>query len=311
MSGISDESSPKNSERRDLSHGTRAAKPCVRSHQQRGGLAHHRVISRWTTQLQSVIVLFWAATLLLATVASAQAPSPSTSTSAATLSSTTSATRTIIASTLPTTLSLAPLNYSNPSIQIDLPTRPTFYITVNICSLGTNTSILPSALVSTVDTPSFALGQSKTDASSGGVSGPNIVSQDETVWKLRWESGFANWTWTDGDVGANILVGLGLGDDGQVDYDAVPRDLGNVVVQVSISTLGESATIKAPLMWVSNAQALYSACPLLRSSSAIRRRMPHFSYPPCCSLRLRFNRPTPTTHYRERNSCSTRTPVLR
>lgn len=242
MSDIGDESSTKHSGRRNLSCGVCAARP----HQQRAGLAHHQIVPRSTTQLRRMLAFLWAASLMLATTVSAQAPSPSSSITAATFSSTTSitsATRTIVASTLPTTLSLAPLNYSNPCIQIDLPTRPSLYITLNICSLGTNTSILPSALVSTVDTPSFALGQSKTDASSGGVSGPNIVGQDETVWKLRWESGFANWTWTDGDVGASILVGLGLGDDAQVDYAAIPRDLGNVFVQVSISTLGEPATI--------------------------------------------------------------------
>ena len=52
--------------------------------------------------------------------------------------------------------------------------------------------------------------------------------------------GFANWTWTGGDVGVSMLIGLGLNADGTVDGSEIGRQ-GNVVVQLGVSADGISA----------------------------------------------------------------------
>ena len=177
---------------------------------------------------------------MLVPTALAQSSSTPSAASAVSASPTPSVTRTISATTLPTTLSLPPLNLSYPAIQIDLPLRTSLYFTLNICSLGTNISVIPVGLVSTDDPPSFALGRSTSDAQSGGISSSNRVSRNGSPWQLEWERGFANWTRSgDGEVGTSVLIGLGIGNDGNVDLGTIPEDLGNVIVQISLSTLGE------------------------------------------------------------------------
>ena len=98
----------------------------------------------------------------------ASTSSPSSSTFAASPQST------IIISGLPSLLNLPYLNSTNPTIQIELPTTSPIFITLNICSVGTNVSLLPTVLLSTASPPVFSLGtRSVVDRESGGLAVPN------------------------------------------------------------------------------------------------------------------------------------------
>jgi calcium channel MID1 len=118
------------------------------------------------------------------------------------------------------------------------------FITLNICSLGTNTSILPSAIVSLQDPPDFALGRSNLDSDSGGLSIPNRLSRNGDPWSLQWNKGFANWTVNvpDNQFQASLLLAMGLDTEGVLDTSTLPSDLGNVVLHLGASTRREYLT---------------------------------------------------------------------
>lgn len=166
---------------------------------------------------------------------SAQAVSR-TSSSASMSSASSLATQSAISvSGLPFDLILPPINSSFPSIQLDLPTTSPLYVTVNIVSLGTNTSILPTVLLST--TGSFAIGsRPQTDVVTGGSGGvANRRARGGGIWSLGWNQGFANWTWTGDEVGPQLLIGFGVGSDGQANGSVIEGN-GDTVLEVGISS---------------------------------------------------------------------------
>ncbi|KIR74150.1 calcium channel [Cryptococcus deuterogattii CA1014] len=127
---------------------------------------------------------------------------------------------------LPTTVSLPPLNISHPLLQLSLPSTSTssLYLTFSICSLTSNPAILPTVLISTSSPASFNLGSKPIrDASAGGVptssggQGYNFKSEKNGVtWGLQWSNGFGNWTLNGtSEAQVNLLLGLGLGNDGR------------------------------------------------------------------------------------------------
>lgn len=145
---------------------------------------------------------------------------------------------------LPSLLTLPPLNKTSPLLQISLPTTSPLYITLNICSLTSNTSLVPTVLLTTTSPPVFSLGSRRpvSDFNSGGTNRDtaNKVNRDEDVWSVTWDKGFANWTWADEEpVGVGILFGLGLKVDGSVDEDVAGSGEGNVVIQLGVSSTGE------------------------------------------------------------------------
>lgn len=149
---------------------------------------------------------------------------------------------------LPTTVSLPPLNISHPLLQLSLPSTSTssLYLTFSICSLTSNPAILPTVLISTSSPASFNLGSKPIrDASAGGVptssggQGYNFKSEKNGVtWGLQWSNGFGNWTLNGtSEAQVNLLLGLGLGNDGRT-LNTTGVGNGNVVVQMGISTSG-------------------------------------------------------------------------
>lgn len=205
----------------------------------------HVTQARWFTRLPygAHLLLLWLGLLLCACFTEAQSSSSaSTSASAsASASSTPSTTRTLSLSALPTTVSLEPLNASSPAIQIEFPQTPSLFITLNICALGTNTSVLPSAIVSLQSPPSFALGRTTSDPDSGGLSTPNKVDRNGDPWILEWSKGFANWTTNEPDdqFQASLLLAIGLDADGTFDNSTLPGDLGDIVLEIGASTRSE------------------------------------------------------------------------
>jgi len=139
---------------------------------------------------------------------------------------------------LPLQLTLPPLNSTSPTIQLSLANTSNLFITFDICSLGSNTTLIPTVLVSTASPPSFNFGtRSSLDYGSGGVGKPNRRNRAGTVWRLEWSMGFANWTKTDVDsLPISILIGNGLQIDGTVDESLLEQ--GNVIVRVGLATDG-------------------------------------------------------------------------
>ncbi|ADV20414.1 calcium channel [Cryptococcus gattii E566] len=127
---------------------------------------------------------------------------------------------------LPTTVFLPPLNNSHPLLQLSLPSTSTssLYLTFSICSLTSNPTMLPTVLISTSSPASFNLGSKPIrDASAGGVptssggQGYNFKSgKNGVTWGLQWSNGFGNWTLNGtSEAQVNLLLGLGLGNDGR------------------------------------------------------------------------------------------------
>nr|KIR84607.1 calcium channel [Cryptococcus tetragattii IND107] len=127
---------------------------------------------------------------------------------------------------LPTTVSLPPLSISHPLLQLSLPSTSTssLYLTFSICSLTSNPTMLPTVLISTSSPASFNLGSKPIrDASAGGVptssggQGYNFKSgKNGVTWGLQWSNGFGNWTLNGtSEPQVNLLLGLGLGNDGR------------------------------------------------------------------------------------------------
>lgn len=149
---------------------------------------------------------------------------------------------------LPTTVSLPPLSISHPLLQLSLPSTSTssLYLTFSICSLTSNPTMLPTVLISTSSPASFNLGSKPIrDASAGGVptssggQGYNFKSgKNGVTWGLQWSNGFGNWTLNGtSEAQVNLLLGLGLGNDGRT-LNTTGVGNGNVVVQMGISASG-------------------------------------------------------------------------
>lgn len=166
-------------------------------------------------------------------------------------------------SAIPALITLPRLNSSHPLLELSIPALTNTYITLNICWLPTgwnaSSSGSPVALVSRDTTGqgerdptgrwTFArAGSGSRDAASGGTAagGPNgrSAARDDQgdVWRLQWDKGFGNWTYTagEGDVAsARLLIGLGLMTDGKV--KSVEGD-GNMLVQIGVSGSGTCKT---------------------------------------------------------------------
>jgi len=65
----------------------------------------------------------------------------------------------------------------------------------------------------------------------------NKRSRNGGSWKVQLEKGFGNWTWTSEAVGVQVLIGLGILDDGTID-NSVNVGNGNVVLQIGASSIG-------------------------------------------------------------------------
>ena len=143
-------------------------------------------------------------------------------------------------SSVPNSLSLV-LNSTNPAYILNFTASP-LYLTFNIATLGANTSILPTIVVSTTSPASFDLSsRTSLDPSSGGrVDIGNTVSRRGDVWRLDWDAGFANWTDQDSGDESSVLIGLGVQTNGTVEGSLIPESNGNIPVTVVAATFGES-----------------------------------------------------------------------
>jgi calcium channel MID1 len=112
---------------------------------------------------------------------------------------------------------------------VNLPTNSPLYITINICALTSNTSILPTVLVSTASPPSWTLGtRTSSDSGSGGTSegGWNLKSRSGNLWEMTLDEGFGS-----------LMFGLGLLADGTTQSVSAS---GNVAIQLGVSSSGMS-----------------------------------------------------------------------
>jgi hypothetical protein len=152
------------------------------------------------------------------------------------LLATTSAQLSLSTTSLPLTISLPPLNASSPAFDLQInpaTTITSLFLTLSICSLGSNTSIIPAILVST-DLPDYDLGDDSASArDSGGVGKANRKARGRGVWALAWDKGFANWTYVD-DEGLSGPVGLRIG---FVEGEEISE--GNVVLQLGAALDGK------------------------------------------------------------------------
>ncbi|KAK8869835.1 hypothetical protein IAR55_000403 [Kwoniella newhampshirensis] len=211
----------------------------------------------------------------------------SSGTSSASTSSATSA-RVLSLNNLPTTLSLPPVNSTSPLLQLSFPSTASLVLTFSICSLSSNTSLLPTILVSTAgtDPPTFDLGtRSISDSASGGVRGSSQgynrrSGRSGTTWSVSWDKGFGNWTWTGtGETEVDVLIGLGLGTDGTT---MAPLDLtGGVVIQLGASSRSSihSLTASMPLLGDTLSTQALIFSPLLYSSPQSQPSYPNYTLP--------------------------------
>ncbi|KAL7422903.1 stretch-activated cation channel mid1 [Cryptotrichosporon argae] len=200
---------------------------------------------------------------------------------------------TISLSGLPVTYTLPSLNSTLPYFILDLPTVSSLFLTLNICGLGTNASVVPSVLVSAITTSTassssstsstspYAIGtRASADAASGGVGAPNRKSRAGATWLLEWDAGFANWTWTGTQsVDASVLVGLNVGTDGTV--GGTDADDGNIVVQFSASTDGPLYALEAspPYLGDTTTSSALIFSPLLLASPQPQPAYPNYTLP--------------------------------
>lgn len=137
---------------------------------------------------------------------------------------------------LPLNLALPPLNASRPAFDVQINPASaitSLYLTFSICSLGSNTSVIPAIIVST-NLPNYDLGDdTDPDKMSGGIGKANRRAGRGDVWALAWDKGFTNWTYVD-DEGLSGPVGLRIGfTDGEEVSD------GNVVLQLGAALNGK------------------------------------------------------------------------
>ncbi|KAI9638344.1 calcium channel [Dioszegia hungarica] len=114
---------------------------------------------------------------------------------------------------IPALINLTPLNSTRPTIQLSLPPTPDLFLTFNLCSLTSNSSLLPTVLISTAADPAWSLGaRSTADSGSGGTreGGHNRRSRQGAVWSLVWDKGFGNWTMSGMGQGEQVKMLLSL-----------------------------------------------------------------------------------------------------
>jgi hypothetical protein len=164
---------------------------------------------------------------------------------ALTICTTTLAQLTLSTSSLPLTVTLPPLNTTTQAYDLSI-TSPSslitsLYLTLSICSVGSNTSIIPAILVS-LDPENFDIDQnSVSDRTSGGVDKANRKARGAAVWALAWDRGFANWTYADDDGVESVLMRLEFAEGEEVSE-------GNVVIQLGASLDGTSALSTVDLL---------------------------------------------------------------
>ncbi|EIW69653.1 hypothetical protein TREMEDRAFT_62522 [Tremella mesenterica DSM 1558] len=204
---------------------------------------------------------------------------------------------TITIPTLPSLLALSPLNLSHPSLSLSLPQSDSLYVTLNLCSLSSNTSLLPTIRLSTSDPPSFILGsRTSVDVTSGGFhSSPNKRSRSGITWELEWDRGFANWTSSSLSASVNLLIGLGLSDDG-IDTSVITNADGNVVVQIGLSSQKpiHSLSPTFPLLGDTTSTTALIFSPILQYSPQIQPTYPVYTFPQAQLTLPSFSPSTPT-----------------
>ncbi|ODO11485.1 hypothetical protein I350_00265 [Cryptococcus amylolentus CBS 6273] len=194
-------------------------------------------------------------------------------------------------SSLPTSVSLPPLNSSSPGLRLNFTDVQSLYLTLSICSLTSNTSLLPRALISASMPLSFDLGSKAVrDQSSGGLTasvGGNGVnkrsSKDGTTWEMEWSYGFGNWSWSSNGGGykdVGVLFGLGLDKDGQT-LNTSMIGSGNVVMQLDASTRSQQSGLTAayPKLGDTTASQVLLFSPLLYSSIQEQPTYPNYTLP--------------------------------
>jgi hypothetical protein len=155
---------------------------------------------------------------------------------ALTICTTTFAQLSISTSSLPLTVTLPPLNTSTQAFDLSITsTSPitSLFLTLSICSLGSNTSIIPAVLVS-LNPGNFDIDEnSAPDRNSGGVGKANRKARGADVWALAWDKGFANWTYVDEDGAESVTMRIGFAEGEEASE-------GNVVLQLGASVDGMS-----------------------------------------------------------------------
>lgn len=150
--------------------------------------------------------------------------------------------------TIPALINLPALNSSRPAIELSFPPTPNLFLTFNLCSLTSNSSFLPTILISTSTSPAWSLGsRSTSDLGSGGTQegGYNRRSRSGGLWSLTWDKGFGNWTVEGLGQGESVKVLLAL----NIDTDGASRIVsgtGNIAVQLGISSLSKYSS-RGPL----------------------------------------------------------------
>jgi len=139
-------------------------------------------------------------------------------------------------SSLPLTVALPPLNTSTQAYDLSITSASpitSLYLTLSICSVGSNTSIIPAVLVA-LDPENFDIDEnSVSDRASGGVEKANRKARGADVWALAWDKGFANWTYVDDEGADSVVMRIGFAEGEEVSE-------GNVVIQLGASVEGRS-----------------------------------------------------------------------
>jgi hypothetical protein len=165
-------------------------------------------------------------------------------------SATSGSTQRVSLAASPALVRLPSLNATRSAVEVSFPPTPNLFLTFNLCSLTSNTSLLPTVLIATTVDPSWAFGaRSTADAGSGGTAegGYNRRSRDGGLWSLTWDKGFGNWTMIGLGPGETVKVLLDLG----FEADGSTRSstgVGNVNVQLGISSLSKFCTAQADIL---------------------------------------------------------------
>lgn len=204
---------------------------------------------------------------------------------------------------IPALINLTPLNSTRPTIQLSLPPTPDLFLTFNLCSLTSNSSLLPTVLISTAADPAWSLGaRSTADSGSGGTreGGHNRRSRQGAVWSLVWDKGFGNWTMSGMGQGEQVKMLLSL----DVDVNGAFRSgvgAGNMVIQLGVSSMSERTYNPLSMTETDDQTLCMELRPILHSSET--RALLRCSYSlTFCQAFLRPSPPIQTTPFRLRNS---------
>ena len=177
---------------------------------------------------------------------------------ALTICTTTFAQLSLSTSSLPLTVTLPPLNTSTQAFDLSITSSSpitSLYLTLSICSLGSNASIIPAILVS-LDPENFDIDEnSVSDRNSGGVLKANRKARGADVWALAWDKGFANWTFVDEEGVDSVTMRIGFAEGEEASE-------GNVVLQLGASVDGMSAA-STPICQADIAEPQQAVSPLI------------------------------------------------